>query len=169
MNYSNLCRTYKEVIFAINQLPEELSFSLESTPLAKGGGKIIYESDEMHDIEVLITTNELGVCKYATIRNTPRKLIAEWTPTRMNGSYVIRVESDGTAFILKNSLDNPTINFTVNNLESINVTATWNLTNLGDFTVTKDPSLNIDIEFMIGEWIATLDAQPVANHLSASW
>ena len=87
----------------------------------------------------------------------------------MNGSYVIRVESDGTDFILKNSLDNPTINFTVNNLESINVTATWNLTNPGDFTVTKDPSLNIDIEFMIGKWIATLDAQPVANHLSASW
>jgi len=159
----------KETIFSIDKLPADLSFSLELTPFGEEGGQFIYESSEMYDIELMVTTSELGVCRYATMRNTPTKIFAEWTPTLMDGSYYILIESDGTDFILKNSLIDPTINLTVNNIESIDISASWNLTNPGDFTVEKNSELDIDLEFKIGEWIVKLNAQPTANYLSTSW
>ncbi len=159
----------KETIFSIDKLPVDLSFSLELTPFGEEGGQFIYESSEMYDIELMVITSELGVCKYATMRNTPTKIFAEWTPTLMDGSYSISIESDGTDFILKNSLINPTITLTVNNIENIDISASWNLTNPGDFTVEKNSELDIDLEFKIGEWIAKLNAKPTANYLSTSW
>jgi len=159
----------KETIFSIDKLPANLSFSLGLTPFGEDGGQFIYESNEMHDIELMVTTSELGVCKYATIRNTPTKIFAEWTPTLMDGSYFISIESDGTDFILKNALTNPTVNLTVYNIENINISASWNLTNQGDFTVEKNSELDIDLEFKIGEWDAKLDVQPSANYISTSW
>jgi len=159
----------KETIFSIDKLPDDLSFSLGLTPFGNEGGHFIYESSEMYDIELMVTTSEIGVCRYATMRNTPKKIFAEWTPTLMNGSYSISIESDGTDFMLKNSLIDPTINLTVSNIESIDISATWNLTNPGDFTVEKKSELNIDLEFKIGEWIAKLNAQPTANYLSTGW
>jgi len=159
----------KETIFSIDKLPVDLSFSLGITPFGEDGGQFIYEGSEMYDIELMVTTSELGVCRYATIRNTPTKIFAEWTPTLMDGAYSISIESAGTDFILKNSLIDPTINLTVNNIESIDISASWNLTNPGDFTVEKNSELNIDLEFKIDEWIAKLNAQPTANYLSTSW
>ncbi len=159
----------KETVFTIDEIPKELSFSLALTPLIDGGGSFLYESDEMYDVEVLVTSTEMGVCKYATIKNTPRKINAEWTPTRENGSYSIVVDSDGTDFILKDSLTNPTVNLTIRNLEDIDMTAQWNLTNPGEFVVKKNPSFNIDIEFYIGEWVAKLNAMPAAEDISISW
>lgn len=159
----------KETIFSIDKLPTDLSFSLELTPFGEEGGQFIYESSEMYDIELMVTTSELGVCRYATMRNTPTKIFAEWTPTLMDGSYSISIESDGTDFILKNSLIDPTVNLTINNIESIDISASWNLTNPGDFTVEKNSELDIDLEFKIGEWIVKLNAQPTANYLSTSW
>jgi len=159
----------KETIFSVNKLPVDLSFILGLTSFGKEGGQFIYESSEMYDIELMVTTNEIGVCRYATMLNTPKKIFAEWSPTLMDGSYSISIESDGTDFILKNSLIDPTINLTVNNIESIDISASWNLTNPGDFTVEKNSELNIDFEFKIGEWIAKLNAQPTAHYLSTSW
>ena len=161
----------KEIIFAINKLPKEISFSLELSPLAEGGGKFLYDGNEIYDMELIIISNELGVCKYATIKNTPKEIIAEWIPTKTNGSYLINVDSEGgeTDFILKDSLIDPMINFTVNNLGNINLKATWNLTNPGNFVVKKEPLLNIDLEFYIGEWVARLDAKPIAEDISIEW
>jgi len=159
----------KETIFSIDKLPVDLSFSLELTPFGAEGGQFSYESSEMYDIELMVTTSELGVCKYATMRNTPTKIFAEWKPTLMDGFYSISIESEGTDFILKNSLIDPTINLTVNNIENIDIESSWNLTNPGDFTVEKNSELDIDLEFKIGEWIAKLNAKPTANYLSTSW
>jgi len=159
----------KETIFVINQLPEKLSFLLELTPLAEGGGQLIYESSKMYDTELLVTTDELGVCRYATFRNTPKKIVAEWVPTLLNGSYAVTVESEGTDFILKDSLTNPIINFTVSNLESIDISASWNLSNPGDFTVNKNAELDVNLEFKIGEWIANLNTKPTADYILVGW
>ena len=159
----------KETIFSIDKLPVDLSFSLGITPFGEDGGQFIYEGSEMYDIELMVTTSELGVCRYATIRNTPTKIFAEWTPTLMDGSYSISIESEGTDFILKNSLTDPTINLTVNNIENIGINASWNLTNPGDFTVVKNSELDVDLEFNIGEWNAKLDVQPKADYISTSW
>ena len=159
----------KETIFSIDKLPLDLSFEIGLTPFGEEGGRFIYESSEMYDIEFMVTTSELGVCKYATMRNTPTKILADWTPTLMDGSYSLSIESDGTDFMLKNSLIDPTINLTVNNIESIDIDASWNLTNPGDFTVGKNSELDIDLEFDIGEWIVKLNAKPTANYLSTSW
>ena len=159
----------KETIFTINKLPVDLSFSLELNPFGEEGGQLVYKSSKMYGIELMVTTNELGVCRYATIRNTPTKIFAEWTPTLMDGSYSISIESEGTDFILKNSLTDPTINLTVNNIENIGINASWNLTNPGDFTVLKNSELDVDLEFNIGEWNAKLDVQPSADYISTSW
>lgn len=159
----------KETIFVIDQLPEDLLFLLELTPLSEGGGQLIYESSKMYDIDLLVTTDELGVCRYAALRNTPKKIVAEWTPTLLNGSYAITVESEGTDFILKDSLIDPIINFTINNLKSVEMSASWNLSSPGDFTVNKNTELDVNLEFKIGEWVADLNVKPTADYISVGW
>jgi hypothetical protein len=159
----------KVTTISIDKLPTNLSFLLDITPFGKEGGEFIYESEKMYDIELNIRTDELGICKFATLKNTPRKIHAEWTPTFQNGSYGISIDSDGTDFTLKDRLENPVINLSVNNIASIDINATWNLTDPGDFTVIKNSGLNVDLEFRLDEWIAKLEAQPTATYISTTW
>lgn len=163
----------KVTTISIDKLPTDLSFLLDITPFGSEGGQFLYESERMYDVELQITTDELGICKYATLKNTPRKIHAEWTPTFLNGSYGISIDSDGTDFTLKDSLLNPFINFSINNIASIDINATWNLTDPGDFTVTKNTELEVNLEFRLGEWVAKLVAQPAeistAKYISTTW
>ncbi len=159
----------KETKLTIDSLPEEISFSLTLTPFSSDGGSIEYQSESMYDVSVLVETDEIGVCKYALIENTPRKLAAEWVPSKENGSYHVSIDSDGTTVYLLNSLQNPTINLSINDLSTVDLTAFWNLTNPGDFEVFKDPSLHVDLDIIFEEWEAQLDAEPTAEHIYFSW
>ena len=159
----------KETIFVVDQLPEEMVFDLEVTPLTKGGGQFLYESSEMYDVNLVFTSTELGNCSHATIINTPRRLFAEWTPTLANGYYSLEIDSDGTDFTLKDSLTDPYVDLVINDLKTIDIDATWNLTNPGDFTVRKYADLDIDLNFIIGKWNVELDARPTADYISTSW
>ena len=123
----------------------------------------------MYDVELIVSTNELGICKYATILNTPRKIIAEWIPTKINGYYSISVDSNGTDFRVMDKLVDPGINFVINNMSTIDVVSYWNFTNPGDFIVKKTTELDVDLDFRIGEWIAKLNAKPTANKVSTTW
>ena len=49
------------------------------------------------------------------------------------------------------------------------MTAYWNFSNPGDFRVIKEPSLNLDISVIIGDWEFLLDAQPIAEDIFVSW
>lgn len=159
----------KITTISVDKLPSDLSFLLDITPFGKEGGQFLYESEKMYDVELQITTDELGLCKYATLKNTPRRIHAEWTPTFLNGSYGISIDSDGTDFILKDRLINPVINLSISNIEKLGINATWNLTDPGDFTVTKSAGLRFDLEFRLEEWIAKLNAQPNATYVSTTW
>jgi len=159
----------KETTLIVDRLPKELAFSFGLTPLTQGGGQFLYESDQMYDIELIVTSNQLGSCSYATIRNTPKRLFAEWTPTLMNGTYSLEVDSDGTDFILQDSLTNPLTTLTVNDIKTIDIYATWNLSNPGDFKVKKNIDLNVDLDFIIGEWNAKLIAEPKSDIISTTW
>jgi len=159
----------KETKLTIDSLPEEISFSLTLTPFSSDGGSIEYQSESMYDVSVLVETDGIGVCKYALIENTPRKLAAEWIPSKENGSYHVSIDSDGTTVYLLNSLQNPTINLSINDLSTVDLTAFWNLTNPGDFEVFKDPSLHVDLDIIFEEWEAQLDAEPTAEHIYFSW
>jgi hypothetical protein len=159
----------KETKLTIDSLPNEISFSLALTPFSSEGGSIEYESDSMYDVSVLVETSDIGRCKYALIKNTPRALSAEWIPSRENGFYHIDLNSDGTSIYLFNSLSNPTINLSINELSTVDMTAFWNLTNPGDFEIFKDPSLQVDLNLLFEDWEAELDAEPTAEHIYFSW
>jgi hypothetical protein len=159
----------KETIFVVDKLPKEMVFDLKVTPLTKGGGQFLYESSEMYNVNLIFTSTELGNCSHATIINTPRRLFAEWTPTFTNGHYSLEIDSDGTDFALKDSLNNPYVNLAINDLKTIDIDATWNLTNPGDFTVRKYADLDVDLNFIIGNWNVELNARPIADYISTSW
>lgn len=159
----------KETIITIDKLPEELLFSLGITPLTNGGGTFLYESNEMYNIELQIKGDYLTNSIYSLLRNTPRRVYAEWIPSLDNGEYHIEIDSDGTDFIIRDSEINPIVNFEVSGLKSIDLDAYWNFTNPGTFTVYKNNELNVDINLSIGSWIARLNAQPTANYLTTSW
>ena len=159
----------KDVTLMIDKLPQILAFTLELTPFGPQGGSLLYESNEMYDIELTVTSNQLGTCRYATIKNTPTRVFAEWTPTVLDGFYSIDIESTGTDLIVQNSLTNPSIILKVNNLGNFNFATYWNLSNPGDFTVYKKSDLAIDLDFKIGEWLAKLKAQPTADYISTKW
>ena len=167
---STITTNAKKTTLTIDRLPDELLFSLGLTPFTPEGGQFLYESSEMYNIELLIESDELGTCRYSLIRNTPRRIFAEWIPTLTNGEYHIEIDSGGTDFIVKNSPDNPSINFELNGLETIVIDAYWNLTNPGDFTVYKNNTLkNVELDFNIGGWSVQLNAQPTANYISTTW
>lgn len=159
----------KDTILTIDPLPDDITFSLSLTPFSSEGGSISYQCDQMHDVSVLVETSDLGICRYALIKNTPRRIDAEWLPLKENGFYHINIDSDGTQISLLNTLTNPTINLSITDLSTIDMTAFWNLTNPGDFEVIKDPSLHVDLDFLFEEWIMNLDAEPTAEKISFSW
>lgn len=159
----------KETTLTINPLPDQILFSLSLTPFSSEGGSISYQCDQMHDISVLVETSTLGICKYALIKNTPRRIDAEWLPAKQNGFYHINIDSDGTQISLLNTLTNPTINLSITDLSTVDMTAFWNLTKPGDFEVIKDPSFHIDLDFVFEEWVMNLDAEPTAEKISFSW
>jgi len=123
----------------------------------------------MYDIELTVTSSQLGTCRYATIKNTPTRVFAEWTPTLLKGFYSLDIESTGTDIIVQNSLIDPSISLKVNDLGNFDFATYWNLTNPGDFTVYKKRDLSIDLDFNIGEWVATLNTQPTADYISTKW
>lgn len=126
----------KKVTTVVNKLPKEMTFSLQVSPFTRGGGMPLYESTSTFDVELRVETDELGICGYATIQRTPRRLYATWESSLVNGWYLLSTESDGTTFTLQDNLveDNlvdPLINLTVRNLQTIDLHATWNLTQPG--------------------------------------
>ena len=159
----------KDVTLIVDKLPQTMTFTLSLTPFGPQGGSLLYESNEMYDIELTVTSNQLGICRYATIKNTPTRVFAEWTPTLLKGFYSLDIESNGTDIIIQNSLIDPSIILTVNNLGNYSFYTYWNLTNPGDFTVYKQRELSIDLDFKIGEWVAKLNAQPTADYISTKW
>jgi len=159
----------KDVTLMVDKLPQTLSFTLALTPFGPQGGSLLYESSEMYNIELTVTSNQLGTCRYATIKNTPTRVFAEWTPTLLKGFYSLDIVSNGTDVIIQNSLTEPSTILKVNNLGNFNFAAYWNLSNPGDFAVYKKSELSIDLDFKIGEWVAKLKAQPTADYISTKW
>ena len=159
----------KETKLTIDSLPDEISFALSLTPFSSEGGRIEYESDSMYDVSVLVETSDIGRCKYALIKNTPQKLFAEWIPAKEDGFYHVDIESGGTTIYVFNSLHSPTINLSISDLRTVDLTAFWNLTNPGDLNVIKDPSLHIDLDILFEDWEAELDAEPTAENIYFSW
>ena len=159
----------KETTLVVDKLPEELFFNLSLTPLKRGGGCFIYKSSRSYNIELSVESEEMGTCRYATIKNTPRSILAKWTPTLVNGSYSVEIDSDGTDLVFKNSLVNPTINLTVNNLRNINFNTSWNLTNPGNFTVKRKTNFSVDLQFNLENWSVCLNATPVADKICTGW
>ncbi|HEC95143.1 MAG TPA: hypothetical protein ENI45_04165 [Thermoplasmatales archaeon] len=159
----------KKVTVIINKLPKEMTFSLQVSPFTKGGGTLLYESTSTFDVDMRVETDELGICRYATIRRTPRRLYATWEPSLVNGSYLLSTESEGTTFILQDNLVDPIINLTVRNLQTIDLRATWNLTQPGNFTLIKTGGLNVNLLFTLDEWRANINTELTAELLSVSW
>lgn len=160
----------KETIITFDRFPRTISFALKITPFStEEGGSVYYSSESMHDTSVLIQTDELGICKYAIIKNTPRMLFAEWAPVKEQGWYHLEIDSDGTDIQILDSLDNPTIDLSMYGVTDVDMTAFWNFTNPGTLRIIKDPSYHINLSFIIGVWEAKLDAQPVAEDITISW
>jgi hypothetical protein len=159
----------RETTLIIDKLPKELIFSLGITPLADGGGNFFYESSEMYDIVLQINSNNLINSLYSLLRNTPRRMYAEWIPTLNNGEYHIEIDSDGTDFIVRDTETNPFVNFEITEIETVDFDAYWNFTNPGTFTVYKNKEINFGLDFSIGTWIAQLNVQPSANFFETTW
>jgi hypothetical protein len=159
----------KNVTLIVDKLPQTFSFTLALTPFGPQGGSFLYESSEMYDVDLTVISNQLGSCRYATIKNTPTRVFAEWTPTLLKGFYSAEIESTGTDIIIQNSLIDPSIILTVNDLGNYSFYTTWNLTNPGDFTVYRQRELSVDLDFRIGEWAAKLKAQPTADYIATKW
>lgn len=161
--------TMKETTFTVSNIPQVFSFTWNLTPFSEEGGSFTYQSDTMYDIDVLVTSDEMGVCKYARIKNTPRSIYAEWIPTKENGYYHLVVDSDDTDIILTDYLTNPTINISVSDIEEMDLTAFWNFTDPGDFTVVKNPAILVDLSVVIGDWEAKLTAESLAEDITVAW
>jgi hypothetical protein len=159
----------KTTTLTITPLPSSTIFRLTLTPFSSEGGSIHYESSSMYSASILVETEDLGLCKYALIKNSPRSIDAQWMPSKENGFYHIEMDSDGTDIFLLNTLQNPTINLSLNNMGTVNMTAYWNLTNPGTFQVIKEPSLQIDLDILFEEWEARLNAEPVAENIFLAW
>jgi hypothetical protein len=159
----------KDTIINFYSIPKEISFDLLLTPFSSEGGSFKYQSNTMYDTKILIESNNLGSCKYALINKIPRKIVAQWLPIRENGYYHLEIDSDGTDISLLDSIENPTINLSLNSVEDLNMKAYWNFTNPGDFRIIKDPSLKIDIDVVIGEWEFLMNSKPIAEDIKISW
>jgi hypothetical protein len=159
----------KDLTFIVDKLPSQYMFNLAITPFRNGGGYFLYESSNSYDLEFLLTSSQFGPCRYITIKNTPKRIIAEWLPTIQNGEYHLEIETVETDLIFQDDLNNPTINLNINNLGNIDFDIYWNLTNPGSFTLNRDIDLDIDLNFLIENWSIELQAKPNANKIDTKW
>ncbi len=168
-----LAKTYqsntKETIITFDSFPRMVSFSLKITPFSAEGGSVYYKSESMYDMDVLIQTNDFGLCHYAIIKNTPRMLFVKWLPVKEQGWYHLEMDSDGTDIRILDFLQHPSVNLSIYGLTDVDMTAYWNFTNPGTLRITRAPSYHINLSFIIGVWEARLDAQPLAEDISISW
>jgi len=158
-----------ETNLIIDPLPSDVTFSLGITPFSKGGGVIEYQSNSYYDTSILIESNNMGSVKYAVVKNTPKYFYAEWDPSKENGYYHLNIDATDTDMFLLDSLSQPTINLSIQDIEVIEFSAFWNLTDPGDFTIIKDTSFHIDLDFIIDEWEARIDAEPTAENIKITW
>lgn len=160
---------YKTTRFIIDHLPREISFALDFTPFTNGGGKLEYESTQMYNVELTVESNQMGECKYATVKNTPKKIVASWKPSLTGGYYNANVISGGTEFTLQNDLVSPTKKFILTNLENIDFETTWDFTNPGVFIIEKTSGLNAILELQLEDWTATIDSKFTAEYIDLGW
>ncbi|HEC81962.1 MAG TPA: hypothetical protein ENI42_06025 [Thermoplasmatales archaeon] len=159
----------KETTLVIDKLPEEMSFYLQTTPFTSEGGMFLYESTNTFNVNLQVVSSDVGVCRYITLLNTPRRLEAKWVPNRLNGSYSLSVESNNTRFMLRDSVFDPSVNLTVSNLHDVDLRAFWNLSQPGNFTLTKSRGLVADLSFKLGDWHADVNTRLTSERLFLSW
>jgi len=159
----------KDISLTIDEIPKDMSFELGLTPLSQGGGQLLYESSEMYNVELQISSGQIRDGGFLYLKNTPRRIFSEWSPTISNGEYHIQIDSDGTDFIVKDAETNPFVNFEINGLENVDFDMYWNLTNPGDLKIYRKSGLSIDFDFELGDWVARLDGQPDADIIYADW
>jgi len=155
--------------FTIDPLPSDVTFSLALTPFRQGGGKIEYNAENDYDTSILIESNNIGICKYVQIQKIPKQFFVEWDPSKEEGFYHLDIDAEGTDISLLDRLDNPSINLSIHGIEDVSFTAFWNFTNPGDFTVVKNTSFHIDLDFVIDVWEARIDAEPTAENIKITW
>ncbi len=159
----------KETTVSLNPLPESINFELTTQPFQATGGSIIYQSQSSHDVDMLITTEQFNNAKYVQISTLPESFSAQWLPTRTDGYLHLDVSSTGSILTITDDLTNPDIEMSLSQIDDLNITTTWNLTNPGILTIDKNPSLSIDLYIKIEDWTATLEAQPTAEKIDVGW
>jgi len=159
----------KETTVELNPLPESISFTLTTEPFQTTGGSIVYESQSSHDVDMLITTEQFNAAKYVEISTLPQSFSVQWIPTQLNGYLHLDVTSTGSTLRITDDLLNPEIEMSLSQVDELDITTTWNLTNPGVLLIEKNPSLTIDIYIEIQDWVATLEAQPTAEKIDVGW
>jgi hypothetical protein len=155
--------------FTIDPLPSDVIFQLALTPFKQGGGMIEYSAENDYDTTILLESNNIGICKYVQIQKIPKQFFVEWDPAKEQGYYHLNIESKGTDIRLLDNLENPAINLSIQGIKNVSFTAHWNFTNPGDFTVIKNTSFHLDLDFIIDVWEARIDAQPTAENIKVTW
>ena len=158
----------KDTIVTIRNLPKEISFAFSITPFKRDGGKIIYQSENTYSTELQIESNKLGICRYATIKNPPKEIYAEWIPTKNNGYLKLITNSTGTSLTLQDKLVNPTVNISLENIGNTDFISHWNLTNPGTLRVIRNSSVNLVIHAFIEEWETKINTSLLHN-LNIKW
>ncbi len=159
----------KETTVSLNPLPESISFELTTQPFQTTGGSIIYQSQSSYDVDMLITTEQFNNAKYVQISTLPESFSAQWLPTQTDGYLHLDVSSTGSVLTITDDLTNPDIEMSLSQIDDLNITTTWNLTNPGILTIDKNPSLSIDLYLKMQDWTATLEAQPTAEKIDVGW
>jgi hypothetical protein len=159
----------KDTSFIIDRIPSSMSFTLGLTPFRQGGGSFLYESSRSYDVEMIVESNQIGVCRYAAIRNTPNSLYAEWDPSLSDGYYSMDISSESTDFVLMNSLVNPSVNLEINDLADLDFDATWDLSNPGEFTIERETDFVINLDFEIFDWELDFYGKPLASYFYTNW
>jgi hypothetical protein len=155
--------------FTIDPLPSDITFSLALTPFSVGGGMIEYIADTAYDTRILLESNNIGVCKYVIVRDLPKTFFIEWDPAKEQGYYHLDIDAQGTDIALLDALEAPSINLSIHGIEDVVFSAFWNFSNPGDFTIIKETSFHVDLDFNIDVWEAQIDVEPTAETIKIAW
>ncbi|RLF40748.1 MAG: hypothetical protein DRN12_04695, partial [Thermoplasmata archaeon] len=160
----------KDTIITIKYLPREISFRFSIQPFKRNGGKILYQSENDYSTEIKIESNNIGRCRYATIKNPPREIYTEWIPSRDTGYLKLITESQGsTSITLQDKLVDPTINISLEDIGNVDFKSYWNLTNPGTFRIIRNSSMNLVIHSFIEEWETRLNITSLSKNLDIKW
>lgn len=156
------------IAFTIDALPQSMTFSL-GYGFDGEGGSLTYQSSQEFNVTLTIRMDRAALMGCMQIAYLPTYLAAEWQYSVLNGYLDVNTSASDTTFIICDSLEDPSIQFSVSNITR-SLHLTWSIDQEGYVLMDADQAgPRVDFFWMTGSLHLQSSAHMNADSFRLAW